>query len=83
MYNFPPDRSEHRERVDQSPAELLTGQGHAHWLEFLRLPDPLRNRAPTADQSCRCASRSHCLGEAADSPYCYRNKARFEPGLIE
>ena len=36
-------RSEHPERVDQSPAELLTGQGHAHWLELLGLPDPLRN----------------------------------------
>jgi hypothetical protein len=36
-------RSEHPERVDQSPAELLTGQVHAHWLELLGLPDPLRN----------------------------------------
>jgi hypothetical protein len=34
-------RSEHPERVDRSPAELLTGQGHAHWLEMLGLPDPL------------------------------------------
>ena len=36
-------RSEHAERVGKSPAELLTGQGHAHWLELLGLPDPLRN----------------------------------------
>jgi hypothetical protein len=36
-------RSEHPERVDRSPAELLTGQRHAHWLELLGLPDPLRN----------------------------------------
>ena len=36
-------RSEHPERVDRSPAELLTGQGHAHWLELLGLPDPLGN----------------------------------------
>jgi hypothetical protein len=36
-------RSEHPERVDRSPAELLTGQAHAHWLELLGLPDPLRN----------------------------------------
>jgi hypothetical protein len=36
-------RSEHPERVDQSPAELLTGQAHAHWLELLGLPDPLAN----------------------------------------
>jgi hypothetical protein len=36
-------RSEHPERVDHSPAELLTGQAHAHWLELLGLPDPLRN----------------------------------------
>jgi hypothetical protein len=28
-------RSEHAERVDKSPAELLTGQAHAHWLEML------------------------------------------------
>jgi hypothetical protein len=36
-------RSEHPERVDHRPAELLTGQEHAHWLELLGLPDPLRN----------------------------------------
>ena len=36
-------RSEHPERVDQSPAELLTGQAHAHWLDLLGLPDPLRH----------------------------------------
>ncbi len=36
-------RSEHAERIDQSPAELLTRQRHAHWLELLGLPDPLRN----------------------------------------
>jgi hypothetical protein len=28
-------RSEHAERAQRSPAELLTGQGHAHWLELL------------------------------------------------
>lgn len=28
-------RSEHPERVDKSPAELLTGQSHPHWLELL------------------------------------------------
>ncbi len=28
-------RSEHPERVGKSPAELLTGQQHAHWLELL------------------------------------------------
>lgn len=28
-------RSEHPERVDKSPAELLTGQTHSHWLELL------------------------------------------------
>ena len=36
-------RSEHPERVDQSPAELLKGRRQAHWLELLGLPDPLRN----------------------------------------
>jgi hypothetical protein len=36
-------RSEHPERVDHSPAELLTGQPHSHWLELLGLPDPLSN----------------------------------------
>src|SRR5438874_1475126 len=36
-------RSDHPERVDRSPTELLTGQEHAHWLELLGLPDPLRN----------------------------------------
>jgi hypothetical protein len=28
-------RSEYAERVDRSPAELLTGQRHRHWLEML------------------------------------------------
>jgi hypothetical protein len=28
-------RSDHPERVDKSPAELLTGQTHPHWLEML------------------------------------------------
>ena len=28
-------RSEHEERVNQSPAELLTGKPHSHWLEML------------------------------------------------
>jgi hypothetical protein len=28
-------RSEHPERVDKSPAELLTGKRHPHWLEML------------------------------------------------
>jgi hypothetical protein len=28
-------RSEHAERAERSPAELLTGQGHGHWLELL------------------------------------------------
>lgn len=28
-------RSEHPQRVGKSPAELLTGQAHAHWLELL------------------------------------------------
>jgi hypothetical protein len=28
-------RSEHPKRVGKSPAELLTGQSHAHWLELL------------------------------------------------
>jgi hypothetical protein len=28
-------RSEHPQRVDRSPAELLTGQPHPHWLEML------------------------------------------------
>jgi hypothetical protein len=28
-------RSEHPDRVNQSPAELLTGQPHPHWLELL------------------------------------------------
>jgi hypothetical protein len=36
-------RSAHPGRVDQSPAELLTGQRHAHWLELLGLPDTLAN----------------------------------------
>jgi hypothetical protein len=36
-------RSEHPERVDRSPAELLTGQAQAPGLDLLGLPDPLGN----------------------------------------
>ena len=36
-------RSEHPERVDQSPAELLTGQPHLHWLEMLGYNRPCQN----------------------------------------
>jgi hypothetical protein len=36
-------RSEHPERVDQSPAELLTGQPHPHWLEMLGYRRSCRN----------------------------------------
>jgi len=36
-------RSEHRERVDKSPAELLTGQPHPHWLEMLGYRRSCRN----------------------------------------
>ena len=31
----PSTESEHPERVDKSPAELLTGETHPHWLEML------------------------------------------------
>jgi hypothetical protein len=30
-------RSEHADRVNKSPKELLTGQSHPHWLDLLRL----------------------------------------------
>jgi len=36
-------RSEHAERADQSPAELLTGAAHAHWLELLGFSRFVRN----------------------------------------
>lgn len=36
-------RSEHPERVNQSPAELLTGQTHTHWLEMLGYSRYCRN----------------------------------------
>ena len=36
-------RSEHPERVDRSPAELLTGQTHPHWLELLGYTQFSRN----------------------------------------
>lgn len=36
-------RSEHPERVDKSPAELLTGQAHPHWLEMLGYRRSCRN----------------------------------------
>jgi hypothetical protein len=45
-------RSEHPERVDRSPTELLTGQPHAHWLELLgytRFRRPQRVEAENHD----------------------------------
>jgi hypothetical protein len=36
-------RSEHPERIDKSPAELLTGQPHPHWLEMLGYSRSCRN----------------------------------------
>jgi len=36
-------RSEHAERVDKSPAELLTAQPHPHWLEMLGYSPACRN----------------------------------------
>ena len=36
-------RSEHPERVNKSPAELLTGQTHPHWLEMLGFHRHCRN----------------------------------------
>jgi hypothetical protein len=36
-------RSDLPERVDKSPAELLTGQPHPHWLEMLGYRRPCRN----------------------------------------
>jgi hypothetical protein len=36
-------RSEHPERVDKSPAELLNGQSHPHWLEMLGFTPFSRN----------------------------------------
>ena len=36
-------RSERAERVDKSPAELLTGQPHPHWLEMLGYRRPCSN----------------------------------------
>lgn len=36
-------RSEHPERVDKSPAEMLTGQPHPHWLEMLGYSRSCRN----------------------------------------
>jgi hypothetical protein len=36
-------RSEHAERVGKSPAELLTGQSHPHWLELLGYTSFSRN----------------------------------------
>jgi len=35
--------SEHRERIDKSPAELLTGRSHPYWLEMLGYPRFSRN----------------------------------------
>jgi hypothetical protein len=36
-------RSEHPERAGKSPAELLTGQPHPHWLEMLGYNRSCRN----------------------------------------
>ena len=67
-------RSEDPSRVGKSPAELLTGQPHAHWLELLGYTRFSRNwspstaardsrkPAPTRDRS-GCALRSRVLPE--------------------
>jgi hypothetical protein len=36
-------RSEHVERAGKSPAELLSGQRHRHWLALLRFAPFSRN----------------------------------------
>ncbi len=36
-------RSEHPERVDKSPTELLTGQTYPHWLQLLGYSPSCRN----------------------------------------
>jgi hypothetical protein len=38
---LPENQGERGGHVDQSPAELLTGRAHAHWLELPGLPHPL------------------------------------------
>jgi hypothetical protein len=35
LNHSPFSRSQHSERVGKTPAELLTGQAHPHWLELL------------------------------------------------
>ena len=40
-------RSEHPERVGKTPAELMTGKRHAHWLELLGFT-PFRRLADSA-----------------------------------
>ena len=58
-------RSEHAERVDKSPAELLTGQSHPHWLEMLGyhpiLPELARPNI----------AKSTSSGSRVENPYCY------------
>ena len=41
-------RSERAERVGKSPAELLTGQRHGHWLELLGYQRFARQQRPAA-----------------------------------
>ena len=38
-------RSRHEERQGKSPRELMTGQGHPHWLTLLGLGQPQPQRA--------------------------------------
>ncbi len=46
-------RREHPERVGKSPAELLTGQSHPHWLELLGYTRFSRNEPEAPVPTCR------------------------------
>ena len=68
-------RSKHAERVGKSPAELLTGQEHPHWLELLGYQRFQRAWAKAQSGPPQAAPP----GGRGQGAHCYPKKARFEP----
>ena len=78
-------RSEDPIRVGKSPAELLTGEPHAHWLEHLgtaRSPRTEATARQPEDSPKPAPAREH--SECRSRPNCYRKRAfSTVPGIIE
>jgi len=66
-------RSERPDRVGKSPAELLSGQDHSHWLELLASSGSIATDGPTRPASPPSQPGSSCRHN------CYPKPPLFEP----